>query len=448
MSFEEKNVGQFKCQSCGGALELSSKRTKYVSCPYCGSVADASTDAYKILTKGENPDKFKPRSFMKLGMQGNFDGKEFKVIGRTCWKNNYKEYWDEDGETGYSNETWNFEEWLLLGEDGDYKSIICDDDGHAFAESFVPKYPSIPEGTQANNFNNNSNERVQEYGKSEILYFEGESTYLVKPGNVVSFSQYNDGDFDYIAEWRFFDNGEIKEVEYFKETEVSVRELKQAFRIEEKEIKVSGKKEIDPIKKRNKRIWAFAGLFNILISIVIGFYYAGDYGKDLYNFSYTVQQLETQTKWGKTSDTTKAIAVQSPKKFEITKDLEEIIIRINFKVPETNFEGTYTVYFFDKNNNVVFEISEFNYNYKYYKNTGYGAKRTGSKYSNYNVKDMQGEYTLMLHFEVPINYKVSSLEPIETSLNISEVKRQWDGGVFLFFGIFMLIISLFIKKRK
>jgi len=253
MSFEEKKVGQFKCQSCGGGLELSSKRTKYVSCPYCGSVADASTDAYKILTKGVSPDKFKPRSFIKLGMRGNFDGKEYKVIGRTCWRNDYKEYWDEDGETGYSDEKWNFEEWLLLGEDGDYKSIIEDEDSFAFAESFIPNYPSIPEGTQTKDFNDNKNVRVLEYGQSEILYFEGESTYLVKPGSVVNFSQYSKNDIDFIAEWRFFENGEIKEVEFFKETKVFGRDLKKAFRLEEEDKEKDTRTPVDSAAKKQKK---------------------------------------------------------------------------------------------------------------------------------------------------------------------------------------------------
>lgn len=450
MSFEEKKVGQFKCQSCGGGLELSSKRTKYVSCPYCGSVADASTDAYKILTKGVSPDKFKPRSFIKLGMLGDFDGKEYKVIGRTCWRNDYKEYWAEDGETGYSDEKWTFDEWILIGEDGSYMSIIEDDERFAFAESIIPKYPSIPEGTEMLDFHFNEMQRVVEYGDSEILYFEGESTYLVKPGNVVKFSQYKGEDADYIAEWRFFENGEIKEVEFFAETKIFGNELKKAFRlIDETKKETATPTRSDDYKTNNqkKRIWFFAGLLNFIIGIIIVI--SSPYGDtvNLYEYNGIIHEGYNPVKWIKITDSTKAIGGFLPEKFIIKPEYEEIELRMNYQVPATSFEGKYITYFKNSKGKVVFEHSQYNYHFTYYKKTGYKAHNAISFIEKFNVTGLSGEYTVEFQFEVPMAYKETSLsdEKIGTSLKILEIKQGWGGGAFIFFGIVMLLISLFIK---
>ena len=39
------------------------------------------------------------------------------------------------------------------------------------------------------------------------------------------------------------------------------------------------------------------------------------------------------------------------------------------------------------------------------------------------------------------------IEPIGTSITVSEVKQEYNGAVFLFFGIMMLLVSLGIRKK-
>ena len=450
MDINKREKRQFRCSSCGGDLELHNQRSKYISCPYCGSVAQKSDDAYKIISKNENPKKFKPRSFLKLGMTGDFNNEKYKIIGRTCWSSYYKEYWREGGESGYSSESWTFDDWLLIGENGDYKTIIEDADGFAISESFVPKYPVKPEGEKVKDFNNNKNRRVTEYGNSEILYYEGESTYLVKPGDSAMFSQYNYKDADYIAEWRY-DGSYIKEIEFFKETSISAGKLRYAFINDESIAKqIEGNVEIYKAKRTRKRIFAYAGLINLIIGIFLASYYTDDnFNNTLFAYEFYAQQGVSQTGWQAAVEKDwKKVDIVHTKKFKITPEYENLTISAKYHVPDKDFEGRYTIFLMNSKGEALFTYSQFNYNYDNYAFSGEEAHNDFRLEETFSLNKLDEYITAAVVFEVPNTYIKEEGKPIGIDLKISTAKTEFGLGGFIFIGVILLVVSLATKKGE
>ncbi len=451
MSVETKKIRQFKCNSCGGELELHNQRTRYVSCPYCGSVADASNDAFQVLAQNENPEHFKPRSFLKIGLTGKIKDKTYKIIGRTAWQSNYKEYWAEDGETGYSAETWTFDEWLLINEDGTYLTIIEDDEGYGYAYSMTPKFPSLPSGTRSNDFYDNNSQQVTEYGKSRIMYFEGESTYLVKPGNEVGFSQYSTSGTDYISEWRYNQDGSIKEIEFSFEVNASADEIMKAFVGDEQISKIIKKKEKSKsTKKLNKRIIFFVGLINIFIGIFLSLYYpSSNYGHPVYETKFTLSDTTDKAGWYVVNDSVKAYSFTDLNTIKIKESDRKI--RLNF-VPKTltdSFQCMYKIEIINKNKNVIYEHSIFNYHYKFYNDTTHEANREDYLfYEKYDLNNKKSDnFTVKVTFELPKKYNIPAKKRIGATVRISTASGEKNIGVAFALGFLLMIISFFIKKK-
>lgn len=264
-----KQVKQFKCGNCGGEINIHRHRSNYIACQYCGAVSDITTDAHKTISKANNPSDYPPMSFIKLGMEGTFDGIKHYVIARTCWKNVYKEYWTEGFESGYSDEVWQFEEWLLVGENNTYFYLVEDENGYSVSKSFTPKFPSVPFGSQITNFNTNAAERCSEYGHSTVEYFEGESTYQIKNGDRIGFASYNDGNASYITEWRIEKNNEIKEIEFFEEIGISEKKLKQAFGLYKNNQPLLEEDIKENKKRKFNRILLFLAAFVFLVLTIV-----------------------------------------------------------------------------------------------------------------------------------------------------------------------------------
>ncbi len=192
------------------------------------------------------------------------------VIGRTRRQNDYKEYWVEDGESGYSDETWILDEWLLISEDATYFTLVEDEEGYTIVKPVIPKYPSFPQGEKMQDFHSGNKKRVLEYGETEILYYEGESTYLVRTGDKSAFSDYSGGrSTTYSAEWRY-KNGEVKEIEFFEEVPITRSELLKAFNIEQSQETYEAAPD-KTVRKgiSNKFIIFWASVFNFVLAIVI-----------------------------------------------------------------------------------------------------------------------------------------------------------------------------------
>ncbi len=274
--FKKKTVKQFKCSNCGGELTVMNKRSNFVGCNYCGAVIETTSDTYRVINQLQPPNNFPPKSFLTLGMIAQFDGKHHMIIGRTRWQSNYQEYYAEDGETGYENETWEYDEWVMISEDAQYFYLIEDEDGYAISRSYIPKFPNMQNGNNIKNFDTNAKEYLQEYGTSSVQYFEGESTYQIKPGDTVQFAMYERKNKPYICESRLNSDGIVKEIEFFQENSISYAQTVRAFadddtvksRQEEMQKKVGGLEDTKKRKKFTAKFFLYVSLFFLIAFIV------------------------------------------------------------------------------------------------------------------------------------------------------------------------------------
>jgi ribosomal protein S27E len=239
---ELASVKQFNCTGCGSALEVMHPRAQYVTCQYCGSVLDNTSEEHQILEELGKPTRHKPMSFIQIGQLANFNGIDYQVIARTRWRQKYKEYWVEEGESGYSNEVWVYDEWLMISPDRTYFYLIEDREGYWVSNEIIPETPMLlPSNLRMSFYQQQPNHIVREYGGAEVIYFEGESNYRIKRGDAIRFAMFSERGIHYSAEWRLADDGdEIKEVEFFKETPISRRKLLEAF---------SNNEEIEKLKE-------------------------------------------------------------------------------------------------------------------------------------------------------------------------------------------------------
>ncbi len=449
MSINKRKIRQFKCPSCGGQLELQNARTKYVACPYCGSVADASSDAYKVLTEGLHPEKFKTRSFLKLGMTGVFDGKTYKIIGRTAWKSDYYEYWSEDGESGYSHEIWTYDEWLLINEDGIYKTILEDDEGYKTAVSYIPKYPYIANDTsRGKNFDSGRKVRIKEYGKSEILYFEGESTYLVKPGDSVKFSMYGNSTFQYSAEWRYDEIGNMKEVEFFIERKLSKADLMEAFK-DDPSLKEIYEKAMAKFaeKKINKKILIFAGLINIILGILFSNIYSNT-GQSI-DKRFDAYEIAQTSPW--VTDSVKRVSFITKDRLRITPDDEYVYVYLNPELGDS-VAAIISFYMLNDKSERVFEIKKYYYNIR----EGYTpeaeeyqlANNISSINKTFEVNVQKDEnYRVGVDFIIPKDLEIKKSYKLYADVRVSTIPTQHNTGTAFLFGFILLIVG-FTRKTK
>ncbi len=225
----QPSIRQFDCTGCGNALSVLHPRAKEIACPYCGSVLDVNSEAHQILSKMGGPERHEPFSFLKLGMVAEFPDGKYQFISRTRWRQKYKEFWREEGETGYSNEVWIYDEWLLIDENRTYLYLVEDKEGYWISEEIIPETPTLlPRDLRMSFFKGQPERQVQEYGNAEVIYFEGESNYQITKGDQIRFASYKNNGITYSAEWRMVSKDEIKEVEFFQETPISRRKVVEA----------------------------------------------------------------------------------------------------------------------------------------------------------------------------------------------------------------------------
>jgi ribosomal protein S27E len=250
---------KLSCTQCGGELELYNRRAQYVSCQYCGAVLDLNSETYRVIQQLTEPKSYPPFSFIELGVELELFGIRYIVIGRTRWESNYREYYEEydedELEKGYSDEVWEYDEWLLLSQYNNYIYLIEDKKHFAISASVVPTAPNLPKTFAYKNINfiqNGAPGLTQEYGRNKILYFEGESTYLKKKGEVALFAMYqkmlskNDNligleniplqkfygvTIDCVFEWRMDSQRMLKEIEFFIEIPISKELLRSAIKV-------------------------------------------------------------------------------------------------------------------------------------------------------------------------------------------------------------------------
>jgi hypothetical protein len=176
-----------------------------------------------------------------LGLEAQLNGERCVIVGRTRWESKYREFWVEEGETGYSTETWEYDEWVLLSENRSLIYLIEDAEGFAFAKTLIPKSPDIPQHeTDRLNFMGGVGRTIQEFGNSRVIFHEGESSYQVRLNQLSRFASYTEKNIEHIAEWRVNAQNEILEIEFFIEESVPTRYIASIFGVDEAAARAAG----------------------------------------------------------------------------------------------------------------------------------------------------------------------------------------------------------------
>jgi hypothetical protein len=357
---EEKiaSVKQLNCTGCGNALSVLNPRAKYISCQYCGSVLDVNSEEHGILMSMSAPETHQPFSFVKVGMIAKFFDKKYQVIARTRWRQDYYEYWSEEGETGYSREIWIYDEWLLISEQRTYFYLVEDKDGFYISEEIIPEKPSLPpENSNRWSFMNNQRAQIiREYGAAEVVYFEGESNYQIKLNDTIQFASYKHRNIVYVAEWRIDETTDlIKEIEFFKEEKISKKEVMQAFEANE---------ELDFLREKllNWKILTYGSVALAALFFVLMIGGLGANQKTIFEESFNLESINED--FGIVS---KPIVIE---------EAGLHCLKINGELINANTEAFVLAYFMDKDSNVVNYIDgDFGYYTGY--DDGYWAEQEG-----------------------------------------------------------------------
>jgi len=426
-----KKLKVIKCASCGAELEIKSTRSKFVNCQYCGN----STDLSVILVTVEkgDPEKFKPNSFLKLGMIGIFNDIPYKIIGRTCWRNDYKEYDAEDYQ--YSDETWRFDEWILLSDEGNYMTIIEDGEGYSFSQTTVPIFPNIKTHNNIRNFKTGAFERANEFGKSTIEYFEGESTYLIQTGDYSFFTQYEKGNTTFIAEWREKES-KIFEIEFFKEQAISKNKLLEAFK-DNPELSdlIEDLEKENKASETNRKILLGFGLINLIIAII--FSLLSEKNKTLFSRNITIHKEN----WSALNDTMLIASGDLDTILNFIPKTRESYIEVSANFPQNGVEISSKLTIQDEHKQTIAEINDFFYQYK---STSKKASKT-NKWHYFNLDKSLKNLKFNVEYELPLRC-LSKANGIKLHYLIRIKGRDYNTMLAYVFGILFLIVG--IRKKS
>ena len=424
-----KKLKVIKCASCGAELEIKSTRSKFVNCQYCGNTTDLS--GILVTVEKGDPEKFKPNSFLKLGMIGVFNDIPYKIIGRTCWRNDYKEYDKEDYQ--YYDETWRFDEWILLSDEGNYKTIIEDSEGYSISQTIVPVFPNIEKYNNIRNFETEAFERANEFGKSTIEYFEGESTYLIQPGNYSFFTQYKMGYTTFIAEWRE-KNDKIFEIEFFKEKAISKNKLLEAFK-DNPELSdlIKDLKKENNVGETNRKILLGFGLVNLIIAII--FSLLSKENKTLLSRNIIIQKEN----WATLNDTMLIASGDLDTILNFLPNTNETYIEIGVNFPQDGVEISSKLTIQDEHKQTIAELNDFFYHYK---TTSKKAIET-TNWRYFNLDKSLKNLKFNVEYKLPLRC-LSKANGIKINYAIISIGKDYDTALAYVFGI----LFLFAGKRK
>ena len=370
------SIKQFNCKGCGAAHEVKNPRARELACQYCGSVLDVQSEEHQILRKLGNPGKHDPFSFIRLGQNATFDGRSYQVLARTRWRQKYKEYWSEEGETGYSNEIWIYDEWLLIDENRTYFYLVEDKEGYWRSEEIIPETPVLlPEDLRMSLFKNQGRQIVREYGMAEVIHFEGESNYHIRSGDQIRFAMFRDRGLNYSSEWRYGEDEEIKEVEFFCERPLSRRRLLEAF---------SDNPEVEALRQRMAK-WGYVAkiaLFTLLAMIAMVVISAIWDGSQVYQERFTFS--------GTNDEGIISQPIKLPKGGLYQLQLEATELA-------TNSEGYVFAYVLDGEQQAIGKIEQNFYNWTGYEDGEQWTEKDRDKSEVFRL-DQGGTYYLQLFF--------------------------------------------------
>lgn len=178
------SVMQFRCEYCGGEVEVVSRFSAMVTCRYCNTVYFLDNEHVESQGKSE---PFEPLSLLRVGAVGRLEGKDFSVLGRIRLD-------DED-------DVW--DEWLVLLNGVPYWLEESANRLTKFQEVTIstplPKYEDIGVGSQI--LIEGVSVYVVERGSAEVAGVEGEFSGKLKPDKEYRYIQGSVDDEVYAIEY-------------------------------------------------------------------------------------------------------------------------------------------------------------------------------------------------------------------------------------------------------
>lgn len=395
-------------------------RAQFVACPYCGSVLDANSETHQILKTLSEPKRHPPFSFIRIGQVARLGNHLYQVIARTRWRMKYKEYWSEDGESGYSNEVWVYDEWLLIAENKTYLYLIEDRSGFHLSEEIIPQLPVLlPDNLRMRFYPQQRSQIVREYGDAESIYFEGESNYQIAVGDQIKFAMFRDRGISYSSEWRLHTKKVIKEVEFFKETPISRRRLVEAF---------SENPEIGEMRKREEE-WRFRFkmLGNTFVLLLILFVISLIYpGSTVFEESVQVSPEYMSAEKGFTSS---PIEVSDPGLYRL---------KLSARGMQENAEMYILTYVLNQDSAAINRLDNEFYFYAGYDDEGRWEESDRSTGKYLRIKE-SGTYYLQAY----VDTQYANMGEFKMTL----YKGPWMSRYFAI-GLILLVIPMFITYRK
>lgn len=218
-----KKTGNFTnpktCPSCQHTNYVWDDEVRYMYCYNCGVASDLAFN--RTLNESLKTEDFPYYSFLRVGQILHLEEKEFIITARLRYRSAHKEYYTSDEGSGYSNETWYSDTYILQNtqEEKDERYYLNEDkEGYSLGMPItVDKTDADPTNLElfTNFYEGRPDYRVTEYGSLFLEFFEGETEkedpYSV--GTQTHFATYQEGIWSYSVEqgdgWKEFSADKI-----------------------------------------------------------------------------------------------------------------------------------------------------------------------------------------------------------------------------------------------
>ncbi len=279
------------CPNCSASLSYLQIKAKVITCQSCGSVVETGSGALLASLKNS---KYKPESYIRLGMRCQFKGTAYQVVGRICYQSELKEYCNEDRRY-YPEGTWAYDSWCLLSENGEYAWITEDEEGFQFSKSFVPDVPLVPtiSKPKAGFLNSHRPQKIKEFSTSKIVHFEGEFTWQPNLGDLSKSASYTYRGESFEVNSNLDRDGQTKEIEFFRGRKVPELQLALAFDNQQEIERLQEEKRSEELIRRSSIVALAGAVFLFALSI---YFLAFDFGSRVANYYVKVSELTGEGK--------------------------------------------------------------------------------------------------------------------------------------------------------
>ncbi len=213
-----KKTGNFTnpqtCPNCQHDSYSWDEDVRYMYCYNCGVASDLAFN--RPLNKSLNINDFAHYSFLRVGQILHLEEKEFIITARLRYRSAHKEYYTSDEGSGYSNETWYSDTYILKNtQEGKNERFYLSEDKEGYSLGMpvtVDKTDADPTNLElfTNFYNDRADYRITEYGSQFLEFFEGETEkedpYSI--GTQTHFATYQEGIWSYTVEqgdgWKEF----------------------------------------------------------------------------------------------------------------------------------------------------------------------------------------------------------------------------------------------------